>query len=214
MEKIKIKKDGQWVEAEISTESFESISKSLEPEVKVGDWVFIKNIDFSIRYPMETGDVKRISSIDRIGYLYDWYISFDDGCFGGSYSDRKKGRYLRLATEAEIKEHLEKELIRRGYVKGAEVIDLCNRGGRTLTGGNYTDHDTKDGYRKESRDNPEQFWMKADSGDGIVCVYENGKFAEIIKDNTIQIDGCEVKYTGESVTTGCLEVPFDTASLT
>ena len=43
METIKIKKDGEWIEVEISKDSFQNIKDTIPSKFKEGDWVIITN---------------------------------------------------------------------------------------------------------------------------------------------------------------------------
>jgi len=70
-------------------------------EFKVGDWVVVINDGFNIHGQIKNGDIKKITSRDKVNNLYDWGVSFSDGSNGGH--NRSIYECLRKATPEEIK---------------------------------------------------------------------------------------------------------------
>lgn len=72
-----------------------------EVKFKIGDWVYILNTGFSINGNIDLGDVKKINSFFRKDKtIYQNYIFFEDGSFGGNNGSLNK--FFRLANPEEI----------------------------------------------------------------------------------------------------------------
>lgn len=202
MKEIKIKNEnGEWVTTEISEDSFKNIAKNIKPKFKVGDWVIVqsanqcgegngvfKNNWFSRLYDKNDGP-----ATGMLDHEADFIV--DNSPEGLSSRVKiKKSHIIRLATEEEIKAYLIKEAERRGYEDGVKV--------KCLVGGLVEELDL--GFNGYDYGGDDGFWYDD------TCIYHNGKWAEIIKDNTIQIGDYEAEYTGERVKVGCQVVNFAT----
>ena len=112
---------------------------------------------------------------------YYGFVNLKDGYFRCSYFYIKGGNFfteggafdlaVRELTESEIKEAILKGCEQKGIVEGARVKCLDNN---CLYNINFV--------RAQYEKSENQLWLCSDLHDVDVCVFDNGNFAEVVKD--------------------------------
>ena len=144
-----------------------------KPDFKVKDWVIVLPEDLYY-YTSDQGDPQRIDSI--IKSYTPFMLECADGC-------KRSYTKIRHATDAEVKNHLEKEAIKRGFKVGIRFKSAVSENEFIVDDITpvYNSYDMK-------------FFM-CDEG----CVWCDGTWATIIDDapvingHKMEIDGCYVK---------------------
>lgn len=153
---------------------------------KVGDWVITNGYS-------ELYDGKAL----RITRFYEDRYFYFEPCLADSHNSEIEN-IVRLATTEEIRCRLDAERIKRGIVKGVKI--KCLRG--------WSEQDNEGGIIKTDAfvySGGDSFWTNDHRGMDY-CVYENGVWAEIIKEEEkIMICGYEVKISDDKTTihVGC-----------
>lgn len=157
-----------------------------EEKFKVGDWVKYIGVSSTI---CKNGYIYKLEDIDSDGWVY--HI-----CDDGSRNGYRKKNY-KLATKQEIEQHLIAEAKRRGFGKGIKWINPIYENYEFASKGNFTS----------------EF-----SGDNIIylyldhnTIYNKGEWAEIIKDEEIEISGYKAKFdkARKTVQFGCKTITLE-----
>lgn len=156
----------------------DELKKQVKPTFEVGKWYKDENSDCIFNY-VSDGNSYGVQNGNWISY--SWVVA------GNGLTWK-----TRPATDKEVEEALVKEAIKRGFKKNVKINrnDLNfrpNMGKSKLTSNSPTE------YRPEYN-RLEMFG---------VSIFEKGVWAEIIKDESIKINGFDVVKDNESYNIGC-----------
>lgn len=165
-------------------EQLNSISEQIKelknkPKFEVNRWYKIDGEPF-MKYLVE-----HLSENDNKGYGLNRYGEWSDNDFGLSS--------CKPATPEEVKAALVKEAEKRGYRKDVDVKSLMYAKGKidsNIFSFDITKHNTRLYIGKNGQFN----------------IFDNGKWAEIIKDYVIKVGSYEVKFHNEKEVLFCEEI--------
>lgn len=156
--------------------NMDNFNNPSKPTYKVGDWVY-------------TG--YNLLKIGRITYMDIPWIEVRDAMGNGTNVHIKK---IRKATPSEIESHLIEEAKRRGYKKGTKI---CCAEFNTLKATIISNDFAYDA------DNDDLYVETDDINTSYYSVYKKGKWAEILKDESIKIGGYDVEFGNTHIKVGC-----------
>lgn len=175
---------------------FEEIQNPAEIKFEIGRWYYRKwNKDYNHEI-----DVFRCDGVLGSKASHDNFIRFfTDGRSVESYKmesfipvyDKRHDIQCRLATEEEIKQALIAEASRRGFKKGVKIKEL-----ECVVGVNRFDTPTSD--RFEYRYPKDRLCMYGDNNG--IAIYNEGKWAEIVKEAQLTFGGNPVTIDGNKIT--------------
>lgn len=171
-----------------------------ETTIKVGNWYKgsyndNRNIIFYAREIDEDEDIIGYGFVEN-GWSYNAIFS---------NLDSETMKTIKPATNEEVEAALIKEAKRRGFLKGVKSKCLEDLQIETIKEEKYE--------YTEHTDGDKCLWVQAsDYGNGFnLCVFNNGKWAEIIQEPKVVVNGYEMKQEGDIISFGCAK--FDRRQL-
>jgi len=146
-----------------------------EPQFEVGKWYISHN---------PKSKTKAMFNYNGSSMFIDGYIGYGitgSGTWTNEFWHREEesGLYV-LATSSEIKEALIKEAEKRGFKEGVKF--KCIDGDEWISPNRIVNNKSW------------EYELNSLSKRGQVCIYHNGKWAEIIEEETIKIGGYNVQF--------------------
>jgi hypothetical protein len=176
---------------------YKRVEEEPKSEFKVGDWV-----EYLLKTSLCQDDeirIGRITSHSHDLFIIDNKITVQDNHIG------------RKLTPSEIEAHLIAEAKRRGYKEGTKFKSYFDDGNKIRTIEKY---DRKTPIKFYYTKNTDSLRSAMYTNYGEFCsnpsVYQDGQWAEIIKDEPIKIGGYEVKFKNGRIKVGCETVSNDT----
>lgn len=175
------------LEAELNKLKAEIQKEKEDKDFKVGDYIIYLG-DKNQFY----GNILKIVNIEPGGYHDKWISHTPDSFSGEGFGYEPFKNDIRKATPKEIEDYLVAEA-KKKYPVGAMIKCLAGCG----TG--KVNHSQEPGYSYD------RVWIYCDVLGNNLCCYDNGKWAEIVKEEEIEISDYKAKFDkkNKTVSFGC-----------
>jgi hypothetical protein len=184
---------------ELTQDEYKKLKKSdmltiLYPEA-TGDYYKDTN-DFYIKFPLAKDWNISVDISRNNTYLHfaesGWYKIGEKILYvkEGSSEVCNEHDEIRKAKPSEIEAHLIEEAKRRGFVAGNKFKSLTTGYIYEIETQKYAYHNSSDAL---------DLW-------GTACIYKQGKWAEIINDELIKINGYDVEFESNGIKVGCKHI--------